>query len=444
MGEESTRPTKFLGLTLRQAVVLGVIAYALITGLFIAKNFNSASEVEPLSSANLVASLLGKANSALSNEENVLESVVDAEGEGGDGAGQLGSAVYHSSVVFGLNYEDMMAKFKIFIYPGKDHAFKALSNGQDAKGLMAHTEEYFMYQLYQSDFVTLDPERANLLLLPISIRSLVEDPEVGIEKLGKWLSRYVQGLRDDYPYWARTLGADHVVVTCDDLTGDGSRNVLELNKNAIQVACSPLGGNGLQAFFPHKDVAMPLVQTIRQPSASPAAPEAEGKRSTLVYYHGDTDAGSHYAALEVSWKSDSRFKFEPKGVEAVVHYQRLSTSKFCLILGPQDYPDIVGALKYGCVPVLVSDGKLYDLPFQDILNWSQFTIILSAKNAKNIRSMLNEVDDRQYAAMQFLGKEASKHMEWHDPPVERDAFYLVLYDLWIRRHSIRYVRREEL
>lgn len=84
----------------------------------------------------------------------------------------------------------MLAKFKVFICPSNGNSFKALFEGHRAKDELT-TNELFISHLYQSDFVTLDPEKAHLLLLPLSIRGLVDNPNVGPDKLGKWLSKYV-------------------------------------------------------------------------------------------------------------------------------------------------------------------------------------------------------------------------------------------------------------
>lgn len=43
--------------------------------------------------------------------------------------------------------------------------------------------------------------------------------------------------------------------------------------------------------------------------------------------------------------------------------------------------------------------------------------------------------------MQYLGHEARKHLEWNNPPVPYDAFYMTLLELWERRHSIKCGRR---
>ena len=75
---------------------------------------------------------------------------------------------------------------------------------------------------------------------------------------------YVDGLIAKYPYWNRTLGADHFFVTCHDVGVRAFEGSPVMIKNTIRVVCSPSYNVG---FIPHKDVALPQVL---QPFALPA------------------------------------------------------------------------------------------------------------------------------------------------------------------------------
>lgn len=75
---------------------------------------------------------------------------------------------------------------------------------------------------------------------------------------------YVESLMSKYPYWNRTLGADHFFVTCHDVGVRATEGLPNLVKNSIRVVCSPSYDVG---FIPHKDVALPQ---ILQPFALPA------------------------------------------------------------------------------------------------------------------------------------------------------------------------------
>lgn len=78
------------------------------------------------------------------------------------------------------------------------------------------------------------------------------------------VQNYVESLIAKYPYWNRTLGADHFFVTCHDVGVRATEGLPLLVKNSIRVVCSPSYDVG---FIPHKDVALPQVL---QPFALPA------------------------------------------------------------------------------------------------------------------------------------------------------------------------------
>jgi hypothetical protein len=67
---------------------------------------------------------------------------------------------------------------------------------------------------------------------------------------------YVEGLINKYPYWNRTLGADHFFVTCHDVGVRAFEGLKFMVKNSIRVVCSPSYNVD---FIPHKDIALPQV-----------------------------------------------------------------------------------------------------------------------------------------------------------------------------------------
>lgn len=44
--------------------------------------------------------------------------------------------------------------------------------------------------------------------------------------------------------------------------------------------------------------------------------------------------------------------------------------------------------------------------------------------------------------MDVLSVDASKHFQWNQPPLPFDAFNTIMYQLWLRRHTVRYVRMQ--
>lgn len=90
---------------------------------------------------------------------------------------------------------------------------------------------------------------------------------------------YVLGLIQKYPYWNRTLGADHFFVACQDVGVRAFEGLEMMVKNSIRVVCSPSYNVG---YVPHKDVALPQ---ILQPFALPAGGNDIENRSGLILTH---------------------------------------------------------------------------------------------------------------------------------------------------------------
>lgn len=99
---------------------------------------------------------------------------------------------------------------------------------------------------------------------PLCKLSLINMQGISYDNMTIIVQNYVDSLISKYPYWNRTLGADHFFVTCHDVGVRATEGLPNLIKNSIRVVCSPSYDVG---FIPHKDVALPQVL---QPFALPA------------------------------------------------------------------------------------------------------------------------------------------------------------------------------
>ncbi|KAF9603301.1 hypothetical protein IFM89_034650 [Coptis chinensis] len=163
------------------------------------------------------------------------------------------SDLYHSPQVFKLNYEEMEKKFKVYIYPdGDPNTFYQTPRKLTGK---YSSEGYFFQNIRESMFTTNDPDEAHLFFIPISAHKM-RGKGTSYENMTVIVDGYVKLLMRKYPYWNRTLGADHFFVTCHDVGVRATEGVEYLVKNSIRVVCSPSYNVG---FIPHKDVALPQV-----------------------------------------------------------------------------------------------------------------------------------------------------------------------------------------
>lgn len=151
-------------------------------------------------------------------------------------------------------------------------------------------------------------------------------------------------------------------------------------------------------------------------------------------------------AQELSNDPDFLIESQPSHVNDQDEKEKFSTSKFCLFLqGDITILGIGKALQYGCVPVVITNSLIpLDMPFMDVLKWMDFALFLDTTRAKELKNILEDTcREEKYRRMRALGMVASGHFLWNlQNPEPYDAFHTVLYQLWTRRHTIRYARRE--
>lgn len=141
--------------------------------------------------------------------------------------------------------------------------------------------------------------------------------------------------------------------------------------------------------------------------------------------------------LVKTWKNDTEI-FAHAGRLKTPYADELLGSKYCLhAKGYEVNTARIGdSLYYGCVPVIVAD--YYDLPFADVLNWKSFSVVVNSMDIPLLKNVLNGISNDKYLKLHSNVLKVRKHFKWHSNPVDFDAFYMVMYELWLRRSSIRF------
>ncbi|XP_062081464.1 probable glycosyltransferase At5g20260 [Humulus lupulus] len=319
---------------------------------------------------------------------------------------------YLSPVTFFPNYQNMLNTFKIFIYePNTTFAYDS------------PTQSLFHASLRNSPFATQNAEQAHLFFIPFPSD----------------LSRVVRGLRKSFPYWNRTLGADHVYVSCDDkTTTDSDRNILELRKNSIQISCFPTSSG---KFIPHKDITLPPLSVGEGMTIGRSSNATQSFLGYFRYDGGGEEVSQSALAKQMADDPDFLVDFEPSN--EISFTERASTSKFCLFEYGSDMSRIGEALGLGCVPVVMTDRPIKDLPFTDVVRWQEIAMFVAiGRGVDELKHVLGRTSGELYARMRGMGVSVSKHFVWHVSPEPYDCFNTLIYQLWLRRHTIRYVLRD--
>ncbi|KAG5574525.1 hypothetical protein H5410_054659 [Solanum commersonii] len=381
------------------------------------------------------------------------------------------SDVYNSPEVFRLNYEEMERKFKVFIY--KDGDPKTFYQTPRKLTGKYSSEGYFFQNIRESKFVTEDPNEAHLFFIPISCHKM-RGKGTSYENMTIIVQNYVDSLIAKYPYWNRTMGADHFFVTCHDVGVRATEGYPFLVKNAIRVVCSPSYDVG---YIPHKDVALPQVL---QPFALPAGGNDIENRSLRLYKSVDLPtkdrcfvcthfpcntvdpskdrcqsnrlttlgfwAGHRNSKIRVilarQWENDTELDISNNRINRatgpLVYQKRFYRTKFCICPGGSQVNSarITDSIHYGCVPVILSD--YYDLPFNDIIDWCKFAVVLREKDVYDLKQILKNITQEEFATLHNNLVKVQKHFQWNSPPIRHDAFHMVMHELWLRHHVIKF------
>ncbi|GKA13933.1 probable glycosyltransferase [Tanacetum coccineum] len=307
--------------------------------------------------------------------------------------------LYLSPKTLTTNYNNMLNSFKIFIYqtspppppPSPHHSL-------------------FYKSLINSHFITQDPNQAHLFFIPFN-------PSISTRSL----ARVIKNIRTNHPFWDRTLGADHFYLTTSegvDLSSD--RNIVELKKNSIQISSFP---TSYGSFIPHKDITLPHVLDKPKPLVNDTK-----KNMFLGYMRLSNDIP---LSLSEDIKKSKYFSVESGPLD----------SKFCLFMYHADVSWVVEAMASRCVPVVITDRPIQDLPLMDVIKWDEIAMFVGPNGgAHGLKKVLEGIEDSKYKMMVESGVLATQHLVWNEEPKPYDAFHMIVYQLWLRRHTVRYAR----
>nr|KYP40432.1 hypothetical protein KK1_038242 [Cajanus cajan] len=80
------------------------------------------------------------------------------------------------------------------------------------------------------------------------------------------------------------------------------------------------------------------------------------------------------------------------------------------------------------------------MPFMDVLRWGEMAVFV--RSERGVERVLGDTWRERHGRMRELGVGASRHLQWNRPPLPFDAFNTVMYQLWLRRHTVRYARMQ--
>ncbi|KAA8524907.1 hypothetical protein F0562_011330 [Nyssa sinensis] len=343
--------------------------------------------------------------------------------------------IYRNPYAFHRSYLLMESMFKIYVY---EEGEPPIFHNGPCKNIYSMEGIFLKFiEMDMQYFRTHDPDEAHLYFLPFSVAMIIDtlfDPIIRDKAvLERTVVGYVNIISTKYPYWNRSLGADHFMLSCHDWGPRATRYVPQLYFTSIRALCN---ANTSEHFNPEKDASIPEINLKTGEIVGLTGGLPPSNRTTLAFFSGRSN-GKIRPALFKHWllKDEDVLVYEtvPQGIS---YDDMMRKSKFCICPSGWEVasPRIVEAIYAGCVPVLVS--QHYVLPFSDVLNWESFSIQVSVSEIPNLKKILMGITEDQYVRMQERVKQVQRHFVVNDPPKRYDVFHMIIHSIWLRRLNL--------
>ncbi|KAM2656359.1 hypothetical protein EV1_011878 [Malus domestica] len=301
-----------------------------------------------------------------------------------------------------------------------------------------HSVEYWMMGSLLSDgnggdgreaVRVSDPELADAFFVPffssLSFNTHGHNMTDPTTQIDRQLQVDLLKILGESKYWQRSGGRDHVI----PMTHPNAFRFLRPQVNAsIQIVVD-------FGRYPHvmsnlsKDVVTPYVHVVDS-FTDDNRPDPFESRTTLLFFQGRTyrkDEGIVRVKLAKVLAGYNDVHYERSvatGDNIKSSTQRMRLSKFCLHPAG-DTPSscrLFDAIVSHCVPVIVSDE--IELPFEDEIDYTKFSLFFSFKEALEPDYMVNQlrnVSKERWIEMWGTLQNISNHFEFHYPPEKEDA-----------------------
>ncbi|KAI3983122.1 hypothetical protein MKX01_030844 [Papaver californicum] len=242
------------------------------------------------------------------------------------------------------------------------------------------------------------------------------------------------------PEWKKGGGKNHLIVAHHPNSMLGVRRKL----GSAMFVLADFGRYPAAVANLDKDIIAPYKHIVRMIGVNNSAPFE--RRPILVYFQGAIyrkDVGVIRQELYYLLKDEKDVHFTFGTVRGNgVHKasEGMASSKFCLNIAG-DTPSsnrLFDAIVSHCVPVIISDE--IELPFEDVLDYSEFSIFVQTSDAVKtgyLMNLLRGIKHKKWTKMWIRLKEVAPHFEYQYPSVSGDAVEMIWEAASRKIHSAR-------
>ncbi|KAI3468005.1 hypothetical protein Pfo_024668 [Paulownia fortunei] len=203
----------------------------------------------------------------------------------------LSSAIYRNPSAFFQSFKEMERRFKVYVY--QEGELPIVHDGP-CKDIYT-SEGRFIHEMEHGNnrFRTNNAQVAHVYFMPFSVTWMVKyiyrPNTYNVTPLKVFVSDYVKLISTKHPFWNRTQGADHFMLSCHDWGPHASQGNAFLYNTSIRVLCN---ANSSEGFNPQKDVSLPEIHlyggNVNPKLISP--PPTNMSRPYLAFFAGGIHA----------------------------------------------------------------------------------------------------------------------------------------------------------
>lgn len=311
-------------------------------------------------------------------------------------------------------------------------------------------EHYLVSHMERGPFTTDSPADATAVLVPVEpyrtrVGAYLEGSD-GLAQMQQHVRDVGEALRaggDTAALWRRHNVCDHVIVSSHDKGGRVTQRadpaILSNAVLVINTAETTVNEPNDRGKFTHgKDVSAVCSLSFALPEwAQRFGVCTKGEAQRLIPL---SFVGGHLGAVRPRVLEQLQRRPFPGIVLKENHappaeYMRLLySSRFCLhVRGTQvQSPRLFEAIAFGCVPFIIADG--YELPFEEVLDWSRFSVRVPESQIDRLNDHLREAELRYQELYEGVCA-ARRFFVYHRQPQPGDAFWMTMLGVGDRIRS---------